>query len=257
MTRKVKISFLILVWSIVAVQIFINYQQSHQKQEEAVTAFSVVENDVIEERIAGYGYLGRMELSDGTKEQMLKNLADKLDLDTSYEMYSSKGDDYERLELVHKKGITEITLKLISMETIEKTAGSKEDGVEAEQYVLMNIDTGESVEQGKAYYDMVRQVYDEIGVKGTVNLEIMMERAGNLMSDAKREMESLLDKLDAVIVEEMYENGICTIYGYRQEEESYLMHKGEKTNVQLVMTYDEEHDKTYVKVGIPMVNSSY
>ena len=238
-------------------QIFINYQQSHQKQEESVTAFSVVENNVIEERIAGYGCLGRMEISDETKEQMLKNLADKLGLDTSYEMSSSIGEDYERLELVHMKGITEITLQLISMEATDRTAGSKEDGVEAEQYILMNIDTGESVEKGKAYYDMVRQIYDEIGVKGTVNLEIMMERTGNLMPEAGEEMKSLLDKLDAAIVEEIYENGICTIYGYRQEEESYLMHKGEKTNVQLVMTHDEEHDKTYVKVGIPMVNSSY
>ena len=116
MTRKAKISFLILVWSIVAIQIFINYQQSSKKEAETVTAFSVVENNVIEEMVAGYGYLGKMELSEDMKEQMLKNLADKFGLGNSYEINSFAGKDYERKELSYKAGTTEIVLQLVSMD---------------------------------------------------------------------------------------------------------------------------------------------
>lgn len=257
MTRKAKISFLILVWSIVAVQIFVNYQQSSRKEKEAVTAFSVVENNVIEEMVAGYGYFGKMELSDETKEQMLRNLADKLGLDDSYKIDSSVGKDYEKQELSYKAGTTEIVLQLVSMEV---TSG-KESGTQSysgvEQYILMNIHTKDSVEQGKAYYDMVKRIYDEIGVRATVNMEMVMEKKGNLLARAERETEDLLDILHAEEVNRINENGIYTVYGYRKEEESYLMHKGKKTNVQLVMAYDEEHDKTYVKVGIPIVNSTY
>lgn len=255
MTRKVKISFLILVWSIVAIQIFVNYQQSSQKQEQAVTAFSVVENDVIEEMITGYGYFGKMELSNETKEQMLKNLADKLELDTSYDIHSSAGENYERLELIHRIRNMEVVLQLVSMrETSEDEDGTRD---ETEQYILIRINTKDSVEQGKEYYDMVKQIYEEIGVSGTVNFEVMMERTGNLLVNAEEETNSLFDVLHASFVEMIKEDGIYTVYGYRKEEASYLMHKGSKTNVQLVMTYDEENNKTYVKVGIPMVNSSY
>ncbi|MCM1180956.1 MAG: YwmB family TATA-box binding protein [Clostridium sp.] len=252
MTRKVKISFLILVWSIVAMQIFVNYQQSRQKQEQTVTAFSVVENDVVEEMITGYGYFGRMELSDDTKEQMLKNLADKLGLSAPYDIQSSTGESYERLELIHRIGRTEVALQLVSM------GDASEDGkAEAEQYILIRINTRDSVKQGKEYYDMVKRIYEEIGIRGTVNFEVMMEQAGDLLVSAGEAADRLFDVLNASVVETIQEDGIYTVYGYRREESSYLMHKGEKTNVQLVMTYDEENDKTYIKIGIPMVNSSY
>ena len=258
MTRKAKISFLILVWSIVAIQIFINYQQSSKNEEKAVTAFSVVENNVIEEMIAGYGYFGRMELSDETKKQMLRNLADKLGIDHSYEIQSSAGKDYEKQELAYRKGTTDIVLQIVSMEgTSEKKDVEEASGREAEHYILMNIHTKDSVEQGKAYYDMVRRIYEEIGVRGTVNLEIMMEEKGNLLTASEKETDAILEVLQADKVDEIDENGIYAVYAYRKEEDSYLMHEGEKTNVQLVMSYDEGHDKTYVKVGIPMVNSSY
>lgn len=259
MTRKAKISFLILVWSIVAIQIFVNYQQSSKKEEKAVTAFSVVENNVIEEMIAGYGFFGKMELSDETKKQMLRNLADKLGIDHSYEIQSSAGRDYEKQELVYRKGTTDIVLQIVSMEgTSEKKKDVEETtGREAEQYILMNIHTKDSVEQGKAYYDMVRRIYEEIGVRGTVNLEIMMEEKGNLLTASEKETDAILEVLQADKVDEIHENGIYAVYAYRKEEDAYLMHGGEKTNVQLVMSYDEGHDKTYVKLGIPMVNTSY
>lgn len=255
MTRKVKISFLILVWSIVAIQIFVNYQQRSQKQEQAVTAFSVVENDVVEEMITGYGYFGRMELSGGTKERMLKNLADKLELSTSYDIHFSEGENYEKAELIHSMEKREVVLQIVSMGKPEKD----ENGVggEAEQYILIRIHTKDSVEQGKEYYDMVKRIYEEIGVRATVNFEVLMEQTGNLLKNPEAKTDYLFDVLHASMVGMIKEDGIYTVYGYRKEEESYLMYHGEKTNVQLVMAYDEENDKTYIKIGIPMVNSSY
>ena len=60
MTGKVKVSFLVVVWSIVAIQMFINYQQ---EEERAVTAFSVMDDSISEERIRGYAYYDTVELS--------------------------------------------------------------------------------------------------------------------------------------------------------------------------------------------------
>lgn len=248
MTKKVKISFLILVWSIVAVQIFVNYQQKAQKQQEVKTAFAEVESQIIDETISGYGYLGRLDLSDSMREKMLRNLADKMEIGDNAAFERSSGDNYEKMMLDCSKGVAKFTLQLVSMDSSE--------GPE-EQYILINISTKDSVSQGKAYYDLVQRIYEEIGVHGTVNLEIMLERQGNLTLEAEEKTSELLEQLDAVKVDTADENGSYAVYGYRKSEDSYLMHNGEKTNLQLVMAYDEKQDKTYVKIGIPMVNSSY
>lgn len=248
MTRKVKISFLILVWSIVAVQIFVNYQQKAQRHEEVKTAFAEADSQMIDEMISGYGYLGRLDLSDSMREKMLRNLADKMEIDGNAVLERSNGDDYEKMVLSCSEGVAQFTLQLVSMDGDEKPE---------EQYILININTRDSVSQGKAYYDLVRRIYEEIGVHGTVNLEIMLERQGNLTLEAEEKTGELLERLDAAKVDAADENGSYTVYGYRKKEDSYLMHKGEKTNLQIVMAYDEKQDKTYVKIGIPMVNSSY
>lgn len=248
MTKKVKISFLILVWSIVAVQIFVNYQQKAQKHKEVKTAFAEVESQIIDETISGYGYLGKLELSDSMREKMLRNLVDKMEISDSGILEQSNGDDYEKMILDCSEGTAQFKLQLVSMDGGE---GPKE------QYILINITAKDSISQGKVYYDLVQRIYEEIGVHATVNLEIMLERQGNLMLEAEERTEELLDRLDALKVDTTEENGSYTVYGYRKSEDSYLMHKGEKTNLQLVMAYDEKQDKTYVKVGIPIVNSSY
>ena len=53
------------------------------------------------------------------------------------------------------------------------------------------------------------------------------------------------------------EDNVFTVYGYTKLEPSYMKLNLRKVNIQIVMSYDEEQDKTYVKVGIPIVNSSY
>ena len=72
MTKKAKISFLIVVWSIVAIQMYVNYEQRIRLREEAVTAFSVEQDKAQEETIHGYGKFGDMELTDANKKKILR-----------------------------------------------------------------------------------------------------------------------------------------------------------------------------------------
>jgi hypothetical protein len=148
----------------------------------------------------------------------------------------------------------------------------------------MNIFTQSTLENGKACYNRMKQVYEEIGVQGQVSLEVVLEKDGNLTEDVEvdnsgvnsdlqgendsveggdlqgennSEVDMILQTMNASEVEEICENDIYTVYGYTRDEDSYMMQNGEKVNVQIVMYYDEEADKTYIKVGVPMVNSGY
>jgi hypothetical protein len=266
-TKKAKISFLVVVWAIVAIQIFVNYQQKKNQSQSAVTAFSVVNNQVIEEMVEGYGYFGTLDLTTETKEKMLRNLADKMELEGDVSISTTKEDNWEKMKLTSDSGGTQATLQLVSLQ-------QEED--ETEHYILMNIFTQSTLENGKDCYNRMKQVYEEIGVQGQVSLEVVLEKDGNLTEDVEKvavspgsevnsasqgkndsEVDMILQTMNASEVEEICENDIYTVYGYTRDEDSYMMQNGEKVNVQIVMYYDEEADKTYIKVGIPMVNSGY
>ena len=247
MTKKVKISFLILVWSIVAVQIYVNNWDRKKQKEQMVTAFSVVNENITGETIQGYGYLGQMELSEDMKKEMLRNLALKLGIRDGYTFSQGKGDDFTKITLM-KEG--EYATTLLRIVTITK---GKE-----EQHITMQIDTTAQVEDAFTLYNETKKVFEEIGVDGRVSMEVEMEKSGNVWREEGEHFVSEVFHLaDARVVDSIEEKDIFTIYGYTQLEDSYLNLNREKVNIQMVMSYDEIEDKTYIKMGLPIVNSSY
>lgn len=249
MTKKVKISFLILVWSIVAVQIYVNYWEHEKNTTLAVTAFSVVDESVTEEWITGYGHFGTMEISEDTKKEMLKNLAYKLGITDGYTIAVESAENHEKMVLKKEGKYANTTLQIISM------SGDNED---IEQYIAMEIQTKEGVTDAVGIYQKMKRIYEEIGMEAQVSLEVEMEKTGDYMANERDAfVEDIFDLIKAKQVDSIKNDDLYTVYGYTHLEDSYLTLNKKKVNVQIVMSYAEEEDKTYIKVGVPMVNSSY
>lgn len=248
MTKKVKISFLILVWSIVAVQIFVNNQDRKKYEEQVVTAFSVTDGEITGETIRGYGYFGKMDLSDEIKKEMLEKLAKKLGIEAGYTFSQGQGDGYTKMTLTQKEKYATTLLRIITIEG---------DGA-LEQHITIQIDTSADVKGAFSLYERTKEVFEEIGVDGSASLEVEMERSGNLWKkEGKKFASDMFELAEAKVVDVIAENDIYTVYGYTQLERSYLVLNQEKVNVQMVLSYDEKEDKTYIKIGLPIVNSSY
>ncbi len=249
MTKKIKISVLMVVWSIVAIQIYVNYQEKLQKESRIVTAFSVAQDTAQEEIISGYGYFGTMKLSEATKEKMLENLAYKLGITDGYTFQDGNGEEFEKKVLIKEGKHAVTTLQVISI------LGNPS---EPEQYIVMEIRTKEKIEDVVSLYQKMKRTYEEIGVDGKVTLEVAMEKEGNLQTTDRETLTNhILDLIQAKKVDSIMKNEIVTVYGYTKLEDSYLELNGKKINVQIVMSYDEDRDKTYVKIGVPIVNTSY
>lgn len=249
MTKKVKISFMILVWSIVAIQIYVNYQEKMKNRSELVTAFSVSENEVADETVNGYGYFGAMELSEETKERMLRNLAQKLGITDGYTFMNGNGSGFEKKMLVKHGQFAETTLQIISL---------RKDVEETEQYVVLEIKAKEDISKAITLYQKVKRIYKEIGMEGQISLEVSMEKDGLPEEPLFSELaDEIFDLTEAVKVDEVRENDIFTIYGYTRLEDSFLKLKGKKVNIQVVLSYDKENQRMHCKMGIPIVNSSY
>lgn len=248
MTKKVKISLLMLVWSIVAVQMYVNYCDSKAYSEQVVTAFSVVNENVTSETINGYGFFGSMDLTKEMKKNMLQNLALKLGIEDGYTFSEGKGDGFAKISLEKKGKYATTFLRVITIYG---------EG-EPEQHITVQIETASDIKDAYSLYEKTKQVFDEIGVEAQVSMEVEMEREGNVWEDeGKTFVDTIFDAIEAKTVDIIDENDLCTVYGYTKQESSYLNLNHKKVNVQVVMTFDESRSKTYIKIGLPIVNSSY
>lgn len=249
MTRKAKTSFLILVWSIVAIQIYINCQEQERQNDLAVTAFSVVEDSITEEKITGYGHFGDMDISEELRRKMLENLAQKLGITDGYTITKEPGDDFEKMVLTKEGRHANTTLQIISMLVESDEAG---------QYISVDVSMKKPIADAWSLYQKVKRVYEEIGVEAQVSFEADMEQKGDYVTGERAPfIDNIFRMTKAKQVDVIRENGIYTVYGYTKREDAYLTLNKKRVNLQITMSYAEDEDKTYIKVGVPIVNSSY
>ena len=89
--RKVKISCLILIWGLVIIQTYVNFMNpgalckhavfsydSYKKSKEAITAFSVIEDNATDKILKGFGYYKTDNMSEGEKRKLLIDFAKRL-----------------------------------------------------------------------------------------------------------------------------------------------------------------------------------
>lgn len=173
MTKKVKISFLILVWSIVAVQIYVNHQdkeRQHKLEQEslAVTAFSVMDQQSDGNVITGQGYFGKMEISETIKKEMLENLAQKLGFFEKYSFRQNQSKDFDQTILTGKNEDVAIDLRIVS----------KGQQPNPKQYILVEIEAINDRADLYDCYEQIEQIFEEIGVQGQVHIEMQVQKNG-------------------------------------------------------------------------------
>lgn len=246
MTKKVKISFLILIWGIVSIQSYINWKEFHSK--ETVETFASIEEDTGGNCITGYAYLGRENLTEKQKEKLLKKLAQQLQMTDDYQITNSNEGDYEQWSLNQVKKDEEINIQIATLEEAK------------ENYIFLTIHTIKSWEEAKKIYEKIGAIYKEMDVNYNVNVETTLIEKGNLEKDTdlrKEVVEELFEKEQAEITGEIDNTDFCTVYGYTKEDSYSQNINGKKVNRQIVFSYSKEEGVTYVKLGCPIINSTY
>lgn len=173
MTKKVKISFLILVWSIVVLQMYVNYQERMKKDDmvhtdQVVTAFAASDKNIAESAITGQGYFGDMEITQKVKREMLTNLAWKLGVTEGYSFRENVTQDVTQLILTGETERYATSLHVVSKE---------EQGV-IRQYIIVELVIFSEEEDVYEWYARIEKLFEEIGVKGEVHMEMSMEKDG-------------------------------------------------------------------------------
>ena len=251
MSNKEKISLLLLIWSIVAIQTFINQHQAEllPRGLKAITAISVTGDREPEMLISGYGLFGTMELTEKIKEEMLINLAAKFGITDGYTWEEREGKGFESKVLVKRGKYADTTLQWITISGVRR---------QTEQYIVCEIRGQERLENEIALYHKVKQIYKEIGVEGQFGFEVTIKESGDLRESGREEIvKQMLSLMQAKEVGKLAQDGVVTVYGYIGEEDQYLKWNGKKINLQIALSYDEEHHQTNISLGIPIMNSPY
>ncbi len=267
MTKKVKICFLILIWGIVALQLYVNSRDpislrqnavfpslsgiEQQEQDKVITAFSVAKKDKLEKNIKGFGYLGTMEVSEKNKKQILQQIAKKLDIKENNTVDISQFDNYTKYSLTQEKGENTTKIEWITMQ---------ENTEKPEQYLSMDVVMHDSEEKARELYETVIALYKDMDVEANVFMECLLKQKGNLEKNNATRLEfekNMLAEKKATQICKMDTKDFHTTYAYTETDGNYYNLNGQKVNMQIVYSYCEEEDMTYIKVGYPIVNSSY
>lgn len=258
MSRKVKISFLVLIWGIVGIQSCINWKISNR--ENVVEAFSYVKDEKEEINVKGYAYLGTDSLSEIQKETILHKLAKELGYKTDNHIVESQKNNYRQWSLTTDEPDTLLQVISLTEGDSETRQISNINTDREENYLFIETTVNEGWESGKKLYDKINHIFDEMGINGNVNLEKTYVQEGNLQKNKKEREEFIkyiFEEEGAEIVDEMDVAGFYTVYGYRNNEKSISNAAGKKVNIQIVFSYSKNDQVTYIKVGCPIVNSIY
>ena len=251
MSSKGKIYLVVLIWVVIAVQIIVN--KTVKDDDEIVEAFSISNSIPITSSLDAYGLFGEMYLNDDTKENMLVNLAGELGITDGYTIDKESSSELNKTVLIKngKQGNTKVSIVTVNNEDGEGVSNEK-------QYILISIELNSSPENIMEIRDKVDEIYNDIGVDNSSNIYLKGSIAGELTQKDKVEMiDSVFDDLEARVVLSNTLDTTYNVYGYTKNEKSYVYQMGEKVNVNMAISYDENENMTYIHIASPFINKSF
>lgn len=252
---------------------------SEDKVEEAVA--KVFENEGINSckcDIEAFYFYGTMYLSEEDKRTVLDNLADKLGINNLYSYSENRNDNGSEAVLIKEGAFSTVTVKIITYEIPEK-----ENVISLRQYVSVNMSILDSIKSGLYYKNKVGEILNEMtkeleqndtveiyGDDRILSLSIKGNTAGRISTEGQKTIaKEILDGLNAEVVFEYLPGEKSTvegndiaenaysIYAYTKSLGEYMVIGNSKINVNIVYSYDEEHDITTLHVASPIVNYDY
>lgn len=269
------------------------YDKKHREENTSPVVSEVIENVFTKEGISeneciidGYYYYGSMYLSDEGCHEVLDKLAGRLGV-SSYEYYRNRTNSGYVATLKKESDSSTLSIQLI---TAENNVG--ENIINQQQYISINLCIENSVESGFYYCNLIDESVNVILKQADARERVLADEASTVYTDEdeyrdyvknlnisvkgkiygvadldrqKRISEELLDMAGA---EKIFDNtdpvkksdetfDMYSMYGYTKDIDDYVAVGSRKINVNVVFTYNEEENVTYVHFGSPIINYDY
>ena len=231
--------------------------------------------------IEGYYYYGSMYLSEEGSHELLGKAADGLGVESEYEYYRERTSGGYTATLLKEGADSTLLLKLITVEKEEN-----ENLISQQQYISINLKLKDSIKSGFYYRKLIETTMKKLFRENEKNSDDYLsggsERhnyADNLWlsvkgkiygaADVERQKKIAGSILDGIGAEQIFDNEenvgvkddksliMYSIYAYTPDIDDYAAIGSEKINVNIVFSYDEENNITYIHAGSPIINYDY
>ena len=237
-----KIAFLVLIWAAAFLQLFIN--MGIRKEDKIIDVLSRGETSLLEGQITTYGLFLEDELSEGTKETMLKNLAEGIGITSDYTIESKDSDEIKRMILTYEGAKESAVLQVIT--------------IDQKQYLSMGITLQEDLDNLIAYKNVIEDTLEKLGMDTSTQIALKGIQNGLLTEEEMLEQtEEVFRLLGAKKVKEVRGEDWYSYYGYGEELGEFRVEDEEKINVNVTYTLDEANGRTIIQIGLPVVNATY
>ena len=248
---KMTLYIIAVLWVAFLTQVAVHFLI--QDEGRIIEAFANTNSNIVESKVEVAADYGSRYLNRKDKEKIIDSIASSIGIH-DYEIEEKKGSNSFEYKAEKKSKNGEVFIELISIEK-DTDHGTKE----IKHYILVNVGIYEDSASIIQYKEVIEDAMKEINVldyQSIIRFNGVYD--GKLTLDEKIQItDELFRNLDGEIISENRDNNLFIVYGYTGIIKEYIKTNDNKINVNVVITYNEETDKTNIYLASPILNEDY
>ena len=248
---KMTLYIIAVLWVAFLTQVAVHFLI--QDEGRIIEAFANTNSNIVESKVEVAADYGSRYLNRKDKEKIIDSIASSIGIH-DYEIEEKKGSNSFEYKAEKKSKNGEVFIELISIEK-DTDHGTKE----IKHYILVNVGIYEDSASIIQYKEVIEDAMKQINVldyQSIIRFNGVYD--GKLTLDEKIQItDELFRNLDGEIISENRDNNLFIVYGYTGIIKEYIKTNDNKINVNVVITYNEETDKTNIYLASPILNEDY
>lgn len=248
---KMTLYIIAVLWVAFLTQVAVHFLI--QDEGRIIEAFANTNSNIVETKVEVAADCGSRYLNRKDKEKIIDSIASSIGIH-DYEIEEKKGSKSFEYKAEKKSKNGEVFIEIISIEK-DTDHGTKE----IKHYILVNVGIYEDSASVIQYKEIIEDAMKEINVldyQSIIRFNGVYD--GKLTLDEKIQItDELFRNLDGKIMSENHDNNLFIVYGYTGIIKEYIKTNDNKINVNVVITYNEETDKTNIYLASPILNEDY
>ena len=252
--KRLQIGLYIVAMLAVAATIQLVVNRSFLDETKLVKTFEKTEATPVKGTLQVVGNFGDKYLTTEDKEKLIDHVSRQLGIKDTLEKKVVKGNT-----TISVAAKAESAAATTDIEAISITSGENEQIKQTTQYLYVTIDIFDNMSSVLGYKDIIEDTLDKVGLQ-SVDSSILLNGVyqGKLsLLDKNNVTEQILEDLQADVTAENRSNSIYTVYAYSPDLSKSLEIQGEKVNLNIGFSYNEEKDETTLYLASPIINQDY
>ena len=252
-----------LLWTAVGAQIVAN--KVFMKDGDIIGAFMNTNSGLMESTLEITAKYGNQYLTQEDKLSLISFLSNGLGIRFDQQAKNYETTERKETVFVREAKRAKTTIKVVTVNgnsSVDAFAQSSEKASGVTQYVMVRLTIYEDANNDiLEYQKIIKSLFEKIKVtQNNMNTTLQFSGAfaGNLLLETKNKMaDRMIDSLNGAVVFENRQDDLYTIYAYTGLLDEYIKVDGNKINVQVAMSYDEENDSTKIYLATPIISGDW